>query len=106
MLKTTQSAENSSSSIAEDAVVGSVGGGDFEDETVEKSPLTSKNSIAATGYLTLGAKQAFTQLRKAFTKAPILRHFDLECHIRIETDASGYAIDRVQSQLTSDNLGQ
>ena len=38
------------------------------------------------------------------TKAPIHRDFDPEYHIRIETDASGYAIKRVLSQLTSDHL--
>ena len=43
-------------------------------------------------------------MRQAFTKALILRHFDPECHIRIETDASGYTIGRVLSQLTSDHL--
>ena len=43
-------------------------------------------------------------MRQAFTEAPILRHFDPECHIRIETDASGYAIEGVLSQLTSDHL--
>ena len=43
-------------------------------------------------------------MRQAFIKAPILRHFDPECHIRIETDASGYAIGGVLSQLTSDHL--
>ena len=32
-------------------------------------------------FLTPNAKQAFTQLRQAFTKAPILQHFDLERHI-------------------------
>ena len=92
--------------MAEDAEIVSVGGGDCKDETVERSPLISKNSNGATGYLTPDAKQAFTQLRQAFTEAPILRHFDPECHIRIETDASGYAIGGVLSQLTSDNLGQ
>ena len=92
--------------MAEDAEVGGVGGGDCEDETVERSPLTSKNSNGATGYLTPDAKRAFTQLRQAFTEAPILRHFDPECHIRIETNASSYAIGRVLSQLTLDDLGQ
>ena len=43
-------------------------------------------------------------MRQAFIEAPILRHFDPECHIRIETNASGYAIGRVLSQLTSDHL--
>ena len=80
------------------------GGGDRKDETVRKS--LSKNLNVATGYLTLDNRQAFTQLRQTFTKAPILWHFDLECHIRIETNVSGYAIDEVLSQLTLDNLGQ
>ena len=31
------------------------------------------------------------------TEAPILWHFDLECHIRIETNASRYAISEVFS---------
>ena len=95
MLKTTRSAENLSSSIAEDAEVGSVGGSDCEDETVERLPLLSKNSNGATGYLTPDAKRAFIRLSQAFTKAPILQHCDPECHIRIKTDASGYAISGV-----------
>ena len=90
MLKTTRLAENLSLSLmAEDAEVGS-GDDDCDNETIKKSP--SKNLNGATGYLTPDARQAFTQLRQAFTKAPILQHFDLECHIRIETDVSGYAI--------------
>ena len=52
-------------------------------------------------FLTPDARTAFNRLRLAFTEAPILRHFDPECHIRIETDALGYAISRVLSQLTS-----
>ena len=43
-------------------------------------------------------------MKQAFTEAPILQHFDPECHIRIETNASGYAIGGVLSQLTSDHL--
>ena len=52
-------------------------------------------------FLTPEARSAFNRLRLAFTKAPILQHFDPECHIRIETDASGYAIGGVLSQLAS-----
>ena len=59
MLRTTRSAKNSSSLIAEDVEVGSTGG-DCKDETVERSPLTSKNSNGAIGYLTPDAKRAFT----------------------------------------------
>ena len=48
-------------------------------------------------FLTPNTKKAFNHLRLAFIKAPILRHFDPESHIRIETDASGYAIGGVLS---------
>ena len=52
-------------------------------------------------FLTPNARTTFNRLRLAFTEAPILQHFDPECHIWIETDASGYAIGGVLSQLTS-----
>ena len=52
-------------------------------------------------FLTSEARSAFNRLWLAFTKAPILRHFDPECHIWIETDALGYAIGGVLSQLAS-----
>ena len=73
---------------------------------VKKSPFIFKNLNGAIRYLTPNAKQAFTQLRQVFTKAPIFQHSDSECHIRIETDASDYAIGGVLSQLTLDNLSQ
>ena len=93
--------------MAEDAELITISGnGHCEDETVKRSLLISKNTNGAIGYLTPSAKRAFTQLRQAFTKAPILQHFDLECYIWIETDASGYAIGGVLSQLTLNNLGQ
>ena len=56
---------------------------------------------AGPSFLIPEARSAFNRLRLSFTKAPILRHFDPECHIRIETDASGYAIGGVLSQLAS-----
>ena len=49
-------------------------------------------------FLTPNAKKAFNHLRLAFIKTPILQHFDLESHIQIEIDASGYAIGGVLSQ--------
>ena len=55
-------------------------------------------------FLPPNAKKAFIQLRQVFTKALILRHFDSECHIQIETNASRYAIRGVLSQLTFDHL--
>ena len=51
-------------------------------------------------FLTPDTRRAFTQLKQAFTETPILRHFDPERYIQIETDASGYAIGRVLSQMT------
>ena len=52
-------------------------------------------------FLTLEARLAFNHLRLAFTEASILRHFDPECYIWIETDVLGYAIGSVLSQLAS-----
>ena len=54
-------------------------------------------------FLTPKARSAFNRLRLVFTKAPIFWHFDPECHIQIETDAWGYAIGDVLSQLASGN---
>ena len=51
-------------------------------------------------FLTSRAKEAFSRLQKAFTKAPILKHFDPKRYIRILTDASKYAIGGVLSQIT------
>ena len=69
---------------------------------------TKKGVKAAKGSddLILATKKIFNHLRHAFTQAPIVQHFDLERHIRIKTDASAYAIGRVLSQLTLDDLGQ
>ena len=54
-------------------------------------------------FLTLNAKKAFNYLRLAFIKAPILQHFDPESYIRIKTDALGYAIGGMLSQLNLDS---
>ena len=51
-------------------------------------------------FLTSDTKEAFNYLRQTFTKALILQQFDPECHMQIKTNASGYAIGRVLSQLT------
>ena len=77
-----------------------------DDEVGTKVQKLSKSKKTESGFLTSGARKAFTELRQAFIKALILHHFDLERHIRVETDASGYAIGGVLSQLSSDNLGQ
>ena len=69
-------------------------------EIVRAKNLSSQSAL----FLTSEAKKVFTKLRQAFVKAPILNHFDLERHIRIEMDATCYAIGGILSQLTSDNL--
>ena len=66
------------------------------------SNIVSNSIKNVNNYLTPDAKRAFDQLRQAFTKAPILQNFDPERYIRVETDASGHAIDVVLSQLTND----
>ena len=107
MLKTTESSEESTPKAfrADDDEI--VGGGNKTNETVvnlsknEKSrKSTHVPNIGATGkpnFLTPNAKKAFNHLRLAFIKALILRHFDLESHIRIEIDASNYTIGGVLS---------
>ena len=70
-----------------------------------KKSSKSKKVIGSLDFLIPRAKLAFIKLRQVFLKALIPYHFDLECHIRIETDASGYVIGRILSQLTSDDLG-
>ena len=62
---------------------------------------TVSNNVS--NYLTPDTKRSFDQLRQAFTEAPILQHFNPERYIRVETDASGYAIGGVLSQLTNDS---
>ena len=61
----------------------------------------SRNREAGLGFFIPKARLAFAQLRQAFVKAPILHYFDPESHIWIETNASGYSIGGVLSQLSS-----
>ena len=77
----TQSVENLSLLlyVAKDAEVG-VCSSDCKNKT-DKKLHHSKNLNGAMGYLTPNAKQAFTQLRQVFTKAPILQYFDPKRHI-------------------------
>ena len=74
--------------------------------TKSKNLSKSKKTVGPSDFFTSGAKLAFTELRQAFLKILIFHYFDPECYIRIETDPSGYAIDRVLSQLISDDLGR
>ncbi|KJZ70756.1 hypothetical protein HIM_09840 [Hirsutella minnesotensis 3608] len=68
------------------------------------SPLTDCLRKRATKPLSLAkeALQAFGELKKAFQDGPILKHFDPRLPIRIETDASQFAIGAIISQLHAD----
>jgi len=48
---------------------------------------------------TRDAELAFQKLKKAFTDAPILQHFDLQKPIILQTDASGFAIAGILNQF-------
>ena len=83
--------------------------GNSKDKKLAKSKKPSKSGnspnfdakIARPSFLTPETKSTFNYLRLTFIKAPILWHFDPECHIRIETNASDYAINGVLNQLAS-----
>jgi hypothetical protein len=49
------------------------------------------------------AEKAFRQLVEAFTTAPVLMHFDPRRRIRVETDASAFAVAGILSQLNNAN---
>ncbi len=113
-------AENQDSPIVAGGAGGGGVGGSFENLlTAAKSAKSKKSKLtkpkkldlpkaifarvnSRTDFLTPKAKKAFIHLRKAFIKAPILRHFQPEHHIWIETNALGYAIGGVLSQMTLD----
>jgi hypothetical protein len=48
------------------------------------------------------AEKAFNWIKKSFSDAGILAHFDPRKHIRLETDASKFAIAAILSQLQED----
>ena len=75
----------------------------FKSKNLCKSKNLFKSKKTESGFLTSGARIAFTKLRQAFIKTLILHHFAPEYHIRVETDISSYAISGVFSQLSSDN---
>ena len=65
-----------------------------------------KSKKTKSGFFTSRSRMALIKLRQVFIKAPILYHFDPKYYIRVEMDASSYAIGVVLSQLNLDNLGQ
>ena len=49
--------------------------------------------------MTPEARIAFRKLKAAFAATPMLQHFDPAKPIRLETDASGFAIAGILNQL-------
>jgi transposase InsO family protein len=64
-------------------------------------PLTDLTKGRKTGPLKLSTrgKAAFNELKQKFLEEPILAHFDPDAPIRVETDASNYAIGAILSQM-------
>ena len=107
-MKTAGLSVASASKIDDNEVVGgggTIGWSDASRKSAKsKSWTKSGNNLEEPKFLISKAKEAFNRLRQAFNKALIFQHFDPECHIRIETDVSGYAIKGVLSQLTSNQV--
>ena len=68
------------------------------------TPLTDclRNQQGGRFELPTSALEAFENLKRLFTSAPFLRHFDPNQQIRVETDASHRAIGAVLSQPDED----
>ena len=64
------------------------------------SPLSSLTRKAVKFTWSEQAGAAFQQLQRAFTSAPVLRHFQPELPLTIEADASDFAIGCILSQTT------
>lgn len=71
----------------------------YSDIVVPLTRLTWKNTPWA---FTTKASEAMQKLKLAFTRAPVLTHFDPKRPIVVETDASDYAIAGVLLQLCED----
>ena len=101
MLKTTRSSIASTFRVDDNEVIGgeSAGWSDASKKSAKSKKMRSVHDLKKPKFLMSKAKKAFNHLGQAFTKVPILQHFDPEYHIRIETDVSGYAIGGVPRQL-------
>ena len=63
------------------------------------------NHFKSSFILTSETAKAFEELKIAFTTTPVLKHFNSELSTRVETNASGYVIDDILSQLhEGDNI--
>ena len=72
------------------------------------TPLTSLTKKEGGKYIPFmwssDQQAAFDQLKNAFTMAPILRHFDYEREIIVETNASDYVSAGILSQYDDDGI--
>lgn len=75
--------------------------GGNNDKILHGSVEIRKNAFSGGEFPTPKASLALTQIKKAFTDTWILYLFLLKWYICIELDVSGYAIDRILSQLIS-----
>ena len=67
-------------------------------------PLTDLTQLADGKWFSWGREQqaAFDELKRALTSAPVLAHPDPQRQWTVQTDASGYAIGAVLSQMQED----
>ena len=68
-------------------------------------PPNLRNIKARPDFFIFKARIAFIKLKQIFLKALILHYFNTKCHIQIETNVSRYAIRKILSQLTLNDLG-
>ncbi len=69
------------------------------DTTKEEMQRTKKDlALRKKDFLTPEAYSSFQNLVATFTNSPFLVHFDAKCPIKLEIDASSYAISGILSQ--------
>lgn len=89
-----------------------IGGGNIicsdniDDEANVVGKISIRSLMSRTDLLTLGARLAFTKLKKAFSITAIYNYFDLKHYIQIKTDISDYAISGILHELIANGLGQ
>ena len=76
----------------------------YADLAIPLNSLTAKKCKESFTGLTDAAKQAFEQLKLAFTTAPVLQHFNPTLPLTLITDASDYAFASILLQPDIKNL--
>lgn len=75
---------------------------DFSKAALPITKLLKKENTSQKFEWTIEAQEAFSELRRAFTTAPILQNFDPESPAILEADASDFALGAVVSQKGKD----